>query len=114
MYLEGKPVLHIVDTATSFQNARFLTCSMTGKAIWQAIRACWIDTYVGPPDRIVVDAGTDFVSKHFNNEAKALGIEVKEVPIEAHHSIGKVESYHQVVLRIFTIMRQEAPQRDFG
>jgi len=59
---------------------------------------------------VVIDAGTNFTSKEFSNEAKALGIQVKEVPIEAHHSIGKVESYHQVVERIFTIFRQEIPQ----
>ena len=110
MYLEGKPVLHIVDTATSFQNGRFLSRGTTAKHIWRALRSCWIDTYVGPPDMIVIDAGTNFASKEFGNEAKALGIEVKEVPIEAHHSIGKVESYHQVVERIFTIFRQELPQ----
>jgi hypothetical protein len=88
MYLEGKPVLHIVDTATSFQNARFLFRNTSTKAIWQALRSCWIDTYVGPPDMVVVDAGTNFTLKEFSNEAKALGIQVKEVPIEAHHSIG--------------------------
>jgi len=37
IYLEGKPVLHIVDTATSFQNARFLFRNTSTKAIWQAL-----------------------------------------------------------------------------
>jgi hypothetical protein len=26
---------------------------------------CWIDTYLGPPDQIVADAGKQFTSKEF-------------------------------------------------
>lgn len=36
MYLDGKPVLHIVDWATSFQAARFLK-SLSAKDTWEAL-----------------------------------------------------------------------------
>jgi hypothetical protein len=39
IYLESKPVLHVVDLATAFQAARFLR-NMSTKTIWEAIRSC--------------------------------------------------------------------------
>lgn len=37
MYLSGKPVLHVIDSATTFNGARFLP-SMSAKDTWEAIR----------------------------------------------------------------------------
>jgi hypothetical protein len=31
---------------------------------------CWIDTYLGPPDNIVHDAGKNFASAEFRQHAK--------------------------------------------
>jgi hypothetical protein len=41
-----------------------------------------------------MDAGSNFVGTKFKQPAKQLAIEVKEVPVEAHNSISKVEKYH--------------------
>jgi hypothetical protein len=57
----------------------------------------WIDMYVGPPDLIATNAGKNFVGKEFINNAASLSIEVKEVLVEAHNSIGKVERYYAVI-----------------
>ncbi|EDU46201.1 conserved hypothetical protein [Pyrenophora tritici-repentis Pt-1C-BFP] len=46
MYLSGKPVLHVIDSATTFNGARFLP-SMSAKDTWEALRLLWIDTYQG-------------------------------------------------------------------
>jgi hypothetical protein len=60
MYLDGnRPTLHIVDTATSFNAARFLR-DITAKHVWESLRLCWIDVYQGPLDWIITDAGTQF------------------------------------------------------
>ena len=48
LYLDGKPVLQVVDAATSFQAARFLR-DMSAKDAWDTLQMCWIDTYQGPP-----------------------------------------------------------------
>jgi hypothetical protein len=72
MYINGKPVLHIVDEATRFNAACWLE-NMTAKATWDAIRFIWADTYLGPPDFIVTDAGKNFVSKEFVRLASAAG-----------------------------------------
>lgn len=109
MYLEGKPVLHVIDESTAFGAARFLK-KISTEQVWEALRLCWIDTYLGPPDWIVTDAGKQFTSDEFRALAKGMAISVKEVPIEAHHSIGKSERYHGPLRRAYTIIRAECPQ----
>jgi len=106
LHLDGKPVLHVVDSGTSFQAGRFLK-SMSAKDTWDALRLCWIDTYLGPPDVLTHDAGTNFASVEFKAEAKLLGITCHQVPVEAHWSIGKVERYHAPLRRAFDIFRAE-------
>jgi hypothetical protein len=106
MYIDQKPVLHAVNKATSFQAARFLT-DVKATTTWDTLRAMWIDMYVGPPDLIATDAGKNFVGKEFVDNAASLSIEVKEVPVEAHNSIGKVERYHAVIRRAFEIITNE-------
>ena len=66
--------------------------------------------YIGPPDIIITNAGKNFTSNEFKNSAKALSIDVKEVPVEAHNSIGKVKRYYASLRRAYTIIRTELPQ----
>jgi hypothetical protein len=106
--VDNKPVLHIVDSATSFQAARFLDArGQKAKDVWDTLRACWIDSYLGPPDWIVHDAGRNFASAEFRQYARAMSIEVDEVPVEAHNSIGKVERYHGPLRRAYNIIKVE-------
>lgn len=68
MHINNKLVLHVVDEATAFQAARFLS-SVTAHSTWKTLRAMWIDMYVGPPDVIVTDAGTNFTAVEFRASA---------------------------------------------
>lgn len=106
MYINQKPVLHAVDEATAFQAARFLP-NMQANTTWDTLRAMWIDMYVGPPDVIATDAGKNFISEEFVNSAKSMAIEVTEVPVEAHNSVGKVERYHAVIRRAFEVISED-------
>ena len=106
LYLAGKPVLQVVDAATSFQAARFLK-DMSAKAVWETLKICWIDTYLGPPEQVVHDAGKNFASAEFRQNAGIMAIETKEVPVESHNSIGKVERYHAPLRRAFDIICME-------
>jgi hypothetical protein len=38
-----------------------------------------------------------------------MDIDVKEVPVEAHNSIGKVERYHSLLQRAYKILSSELP-----
>jgi hypothetical protein len=59
---------------------------------------------VGPSDVIVTDAGTNFVGNEFVNNARILAIEIKKIPVKAHHSIGKIKKYYSPIRRAFEII----------
>lgn len=98
--------LHIVDTVASSQAGGFLK-SLSAKDSWNLLKKAWIDTYLGPPDRITHDAGTNFITQEFKAEAAAIGISCKQAPTEAHWSVGKVERYHAPLCRVFDILYSE-------
>ena len=79
MYIEGSPVLHIIDEATHFQAARWLQ-NLSARHCWDILRSCWIDTYLGPPDLINHDAGTNFASRELQ-QCASLSISTKTVPV---------------------------------
>ncbi|KAF4470944.1 Ribonuclease H, partial [Fusarium albosuccineum] len=111
MHLEGKPTLHVVDAGTGFQAARFLR-DLSAKETWEKLKECWLDTYLGPPDIVSHDAGTNFDSAEFRAEAKLAGITINQIPVEAHWSIGKVERYHAPLRRAYEIIRAETKRSD--
>ena len=60
MFLNGKAVLHIIDTATRFSAATFLDAhgSSYGQSvdgIWLAFSETWYTLYTGYPNRLRVD-----------------------------------------------------------
>ena len=107
-YIISKPVLHVVDKGTRYQAGQWLT-NISAKHTWDALRACWIDTYLGPPDQITTDAGKNFASREFNQYATAIGTKIKIVPVEAHNSVGIVERYHGPIRRVYMIITAEIP-----
>ncbi|KAI1004025.1 hypothetical protein K3495_g4184 [Podosphaera aphanis] len=111
MYIDGNPLLHIVDEGTRFQAGRWLR-NLTAKHTWDTLRACWIDTYLGPPDLITHNAGKNFVSTEFEQFAINVGSTTNAVPVEAHNSIGIVERYHGPLRRIYNIITAEIPGID--
>lgn len=85
---------------------------MSAQYVWEALRTCWIDVYLGPPDVIAHDAGKNFASHEFRQNATALAIETNEVPVEAHNSIGIVEGYHSPLRRAYDIIHNELKGAD--
>jgi di/tripeptidase len=55
----------------------------------------------------VHDAGKNFTSTEFKQLASSMSIKVREVPVEAHNSVGKVERYHGPLRRAYEILREE-------
>jgi hypothetical protein len=103
MYLDGKPVLQVVDSATAFQAARFLK-DMSACTAWDTLCICWINTYLGPLDKLIHNSEKNFASTEFRQLANSMAIEVKEVPIEAHNSVGQVERYYAPLRRAYEII----------
>lgn len=110
-YVNKKPVLHVVDEATRYQAARWLS-NVTAESVWRAMRLCWIDVYLGPPDIVMHDAGKQFVARVFQTNAELLHIETRDVPIETPNSMSYVERYHNPIRHAFKIVTAEAPDLD--
>lgn len=107
-YINSKPILHVVDEATHFQSARWLE-DMKADTLWKALRMCWIDVYLGPPDVIAHDAGKNFMANAFQSNSDMLHIRTKSIPVEAANSMSIVERYHTPIRRAYKIICQEAP-----
>ena len=73
MYLDGKPVLQVVDLVTSFKAARFLKDILT-QEVQNALRAYQIDVYLRPLDLVVHDARKNFASIEFKQLARSISI----------------------------------------
>lgn len=57
MYLDGKPVLHIVNEGIHFSAAAFLP-NVSKKTVWAKILECWATIYTGLPHKIIVEQGS--------------------------------------------------------
>jgi hypothetical protein len=63
-YLEGRAVLNTEDEATHFYAASFLE-TITAET-GNALARYWSRTYLGPPDFIRIDQGTNFSAKELS------------------------------------------------
>jgi hypothetical protein len=68
---------------------------------------CWIDTYLGLPDNIIHNTRKNFVSTEFKQYTKSIVIQVQEVPVEAHNSIGKIKRYYTLLRQVYEIICNE-------
>ena len=59
LWLDKKPVLHVVDTHTSFQNAVFIQ-DKTPEGLWRSFTECWSTVYLGLPNVLRIDQEASF------------------------------------------------------
>ena len=59
MYIEGAPVLHMLDDETHFSAAKFVE-PLTSESIWETILTIWITVYTSLPNTVVFDDGSQF------------------------------------------------------
>lgn len=90
MWIEGMPVVHMVDKATHFCAARCVG-RQTVTDIWKSIRLMWTFLYFGPPDYLDMDQGSNYKSREFKAGAAAEGIIMLEAPIETRGNWHGVE-----------------------
>lgn len=110
MYIDGDPVLHIIDEGTRFSAARFVPNLQAG-TLWKTILESWATIYTGIPHRILVDQGSSF-GEPFANLCNIGGVEVERTGIEAHASLNIGERYHQPLRTVFRKLKIEHPTAD--
>ncbi len=93
MYLDGKPILQVVDSVTAFEATRFLK-DMSAYTAQDTLRACQIDTYLGPLDMVIHNTRKNFISIEFKQLVNSIVIEIKEVLVEAYNSVDLVKRYY--------------------
>lgn len=49
------------------------------------------------------------MTKEFKQYAANMAVTVRNVPVEAHHSIGMIERYHGLLKRVYTIITEKVP-----
>lgn len=102
MWLNVKPVLHIVDTRTGFENAIFIRAK-SAESLWIYFINFWATIYIRFPQIIRLDRETRFTSVEFSENAKTIGIELQLCGNVSHSSMGQVERYQQPLKRIFNV-----------
>lgn len=93
MYLDGHPILDIVDEGTKFGAAQFLS-NKSLKTIWDTFVKLRSTIYTGLPNRILKHQGTAFGGL-FIHMAELENGKVEKAGIESDSSLGISEQYHQ-------------------
>lgn len=80
-FIDGKAILHIVDTATRFSAAIFLDAhsmdyGQSVDGIWRALIETWCTMYTGYPNKMKTDSGIVFTSPRWRELTKTVGIEL--------------------------------------
>lgn len=112
MYLDGLPVLHVVDNYTLFSAATFLTEEETSEAIWRAYLQCWVTPYVGHPDLMHTDQGPQLISGQWRALLAPNGMKHLESGVESHNSLGAGERYHAFMRQLLLRVRAAHPTVD--
>lgn len=108
MKIDNRTVLHIVDRDTKFAASTFLRGESTAH-VWEAFLMVWVASYVGYPDKVLLDQGSQFQSNEFASLLLAAGIDRKDAGVESHNSLGETERYHAYLRHIFEKARAEHP-----
>lgn len=111
MHIAGRALLHVVDEATHFNAALFLR-NQSSQCIWKSFLKCWSRVYLGPPDYLHVDQGSNFISVELSKCAQAEGITVVKAPIESPATMTHVERYHAPLRSAFTKIRESLPRSE--
>lgn len=111
MHTPDGDVVHVYDAGTRLHAARFTTATKNPSAeeLWAAIKMCWMDVYVGPPDILQFDQGSSMKSAFIQTACALNGIRYEAVPIEAPWRMGAIERAHAPLRLAYLKLRAELP-----
>jgi hypothetical protein len=106
MFINGKAVLHVIDSPTRFNATTFLdshskSYGQSSNGIWDAFIDIWCSIYAGYPDRLRIDSGSAFTSVKWKTLTESRGITLCISGVEAHNSLGIEERYHGPLRRVY-------------
>ena len=108
MFLEGNPVLHIVEKDTKFSAAAFLKGETTDET-WGTFMRIWVSVSIGFPETIATDQGTRFQSQRCKSLLLVAGIKHQSSGVQSHNALSVGERYHSFLRQIYRKVRQAKP-----
>lgn len=114
MYLDSRPVLHVVDRDTDFGAAHFVksqTKNSTTAQIWDTFVEMWALMYTGFPDIVMTDRGSTFTSKDWQFTLTENRVAHVLTGVESHHSNGQIESAYAILRRTYWAVRKDHPKK---
>lgn len=76
---------------------------------WDAFIACWVTTYIGFPNTIRTDQESAAASHEFRTYASLHGINLEFSGVSSRNSMGKVESAHGPLRRVYRLLTDQYP-----
>lgn len=103
MGLDWKPILHILNTHTLFQNALPIRTKSTEHVCYAFVEGL-ASLNIGYPNVIRLDHESTCKSDYFRNYAYANVIQFLFSVIDSHNSIGTGELYHSLLCPLFRFL----------
>lgn len=99
-------VLLVVDKDTKFSAVTFIK-GESSASIWEAFLCSWVVPYIGCPDVVTLDEGSQYQFRGISGFLTAAGIQKKSAGVESHNALGKVERYHAHLRNVFEMVQLE-------
>ena len=93
------PAVLFTDSLTRFTTGCILG-DISHDSLVDSFFRLWL-SWMGAPLRLLVDAGANFVGKKWAMMSNVFGISIVVVPVDSHHSIGRVERHVQIIEKAF-------------
>lgn len=106
MFLNGKAVLHTIDTASRFSAATFSDAhgahfKHSVQDICFSFVMVWCLTYTGYPNSLWIDQRSVFTPSRQKHLTNLNGAQLRISDVEAHSSLKTEEKYHGLLKRIY-------------
>lgn len=106
MWIDVKPVLHIIYTEDGFKNSIFIRYK-SAELLWRDFISCWEYLYIGFREIIRLDREPSFTSMKIRENVGNIGFELPFSETEAQHSIWQREQYHHPCRRILNVINEK-------
>ena len=99
--------LGMLDDASLYHQARHCS-NLSSACIIQLLQTFWFGVF-GPPDEVVVDAASNFLSEEFGQWVASWGSRVRPIGSEAHWQLGKAAVHGATIKYIYTKTADDFP-----